>query len=346
MSIYISSKDKEQYVSLLSEEIRNDIMIAVEASLNENALSGDAFQDAWNKAFNSRVCDLEDLIELKYADEKLSFYVVENLRFQQDKSGSFNLTLFDKLEDAIKSFNEQPKEYTSALGASLSGGKFGIGEIDLVHRKNGEPVQVNDFKFIERWNNPLVKRAIDSMNYKLGVEYESDLRIFGDHSVLVPLQEFETKNLNSYFLDKYLNPSKDAELEVSRRYGDLSMYSPSNPIRSKHLLSAINEIHIFGVGWLPANKVFKKLNSIDEHQSPERLKVTSLNINYIDLNGRVGQADISPYDFALLKKQTIERTAQKPHIDVQIEAADKVRAEQMEKKDKNRTKDKGRDKEM
>lgn len=334
MSVVISNGNKQDYVCALSEEIRNDIMIEVEASLNEAGLEGDEYQEAWNNAFNSRVSDLEDTIDIKYEEENLLFYVVENLRFQQDKTGGFNITRYDKLQDALMAFAEMPREYTSALGGTL-----GVREIDFVHRINGENVQINDFKSIEHWDNPLVHRAVDMMKSRLGIEYESDLKMFRK-SVLVPVQEFEKPKLNSYFMDKYLRPREGVEKEIRRKYGDPAMYGPTDPMHYEHLYSAINEVFVGGKGWMKAEKFFKKLNSIREYDSPERLKVMKLNINYIDLNGRVGQADINPSDFALLKNQTIERTAQHPDIDVQIDTANKIRMEQMENKGKNKSKQK------
>lgn len=346
MGVYISACDKGNYVNALSAELRNDIMIAVENKLNNMGLKGDDYQKAWSDALNSRVADLEDTIDIEYVDEKLSFYVVENLRYQQDKTGGFKIDRFDKLEDAIKSYSALPEEYTSALGASLTGGQFGTGELDLVHRKNGEDVQVNDVKYSKRWDNPLVRRAVSDINRKLGVEYESDLRIFGDKTVLIPLQPWEEQKLNSYFMDKYLQPTQEAEIEVARRYGSPSRYAPSHPMHSEHLLSSINEVLVPGRGWIEGKAFLSELNSIDEYTSPKRLKVTNINVNYVDMNGREGQADIQPAQFGLLKKQTLDRTAQHPDIDSQIEVANKVRAEQMANKKKSKSKDKDRDDEI
>lgn len=340
MGVYISAHDKGNYVNALSAELRNDIMIAVENKLNSMGLKGDEYQKAWGDALNSKVSELEGVIDIEYVDEKLTFYVVENLRYQQDKAGSFKLERFDRLEDAVKAYVELPKEYTSAIGASLTGGKFGIGELDLVHRKNGETVQVNDFKYSERWNNPLVRRAVTDINRKLGVEYEADMRLFGGKTVLVPLQPWGEAELNSYFMDKYLLPTKDAEAEVARRYGSLDNYSPNHPNRTLYLLSSINEVFIAGKGWIDGKTFFTELNAIDEYSSPKRLKVTNLNINYVDINGREGQADIQPAQFGLLKMQTVERTARHPDLDAQIEVANKVRAEQMANKKKSKSKDK------
>lgn len=339
MAIVISNSDKHSVVSTLSEEIRNEIMAAVEAALKDNLFEGNEYQNAWQAAWDGKVSDLENQIEVEYVDEKLSFYVFDNLRFQQDGS-QFSIQRFDKLDDALVAFSQLPKEYTSALGGSLTGGKFGVGELDFVHRRNGQPVQVNDFKFSERWNNPLVHRAVEKIDARLGVEYESDVRTFGK-TVLVPLQSLEQQHLDSYFMDKYLRPTPGAEHETAQKYGDPSMYAASHPAHWEHLLTSVNEVFLGeGLGWFKADKFFKQLNKIDEFQSSKRLKVMKLNINYVDLNGRTGQADIDPAQFALMKTQTIERTAQRPAIDVQIEEANKVRLEQMDKKGKAKSKDK------
>lgn len=344
MSVYLSKIYRETPVGELPLEMRNEVMVALEESLKGLPMDSGAYQQAWETAYNSKVCNLGGSVQFEFVDEQLSYYVVENLRHQQDGTGGFKIDRYNNLQDAIAAFSELPKEYTSAFGASLTGGKFGIGEIDIVHRKNGDVVQVNDFKYIDRWDNPLVRRAVCEINSKLGIEYESDLRLFGDKTVLIPLQPWGEQKLNSYFMDKYLRPVPGAEKEIARRYGDPSMFAPSHPIHTAHLISAINEIYVDGgSGWMKAADFFKKLNSIDEYASPERMKVSSLNINYVDLNGREGQADIQPIQFGLLKKQTIERTAQHPDIDAQIEAANKIRMEQLENRGKDIAVDKSKD---
>lgn len=337
MSVFISKVNKGDYVNTLSDEIRNDIMIAVETSLNEAGLEGDEYQQAWNNAFNSKVSDLEDTIDIEYIDKQLSFYVVENLRFQQDKSGGFNIKRYDKLSDAIVAFSELPEKYTSALGAA-----YDNGELDFVHRIQGMPAFVKDYKHNPaRWENPLVDRAINEMISKLGLEYELDLDCFYK-SILIPIQERGDKTINSYFMDKYLRPSKP-EGWTDKRWGSPDMYSKDHYMHQEYLHSAINEVYVGGKGWMPGDKFLKKLNAMKEYDTPERFKVMQLNINYVDMNGRIGQADIQPGDFALLKKQTLERTAKHPDIDVQIETANKIRVEQMENKRKSKSHKKDRD---
>lgn len=348
--VKIAESLKHAYVSALSEDLQKKIMGAVEETLRIGYpnMGETEFQQCREQAFNSRVCDLDGTIKIDFVKGELSFYVVENLRCQQDRTGRFKITRFEDLEDAITAYNALPKEYTSAIGGSLLGGKFGVGEIDFVHRKNGEDVLVNGFRFSERWKHPLVAEAIDTMIYKLHLQYESDVQIFGDKTVLVPLWRPEDKKLNSYFMDKYLRPKEGAEYEVTRRWGDPAMYSANHPMHTEHLLSAINEVHLAdGGGWMKADEFFKKLHALREYDTPERMKISTININYVDLNGRVGQADIAPHQFALLKKQTIERTAQKPGIDEQINVANNIRLEQIEKsKSKGKTKetDKAKDK--
>lgn len=339
MSIIISNANKTDYVNSLSQELRNAIMIEVETHLNDLDLESEEFQKSWDDAFNSKVCDLEDTIDIEFVDDVLSYYVIDNLRSVQDGMGSFKLERFDKLDEAIDAFNKYPDNYTAALGGSL-----GSREIDFVHRKNGINIQVNDFKFIEHWNNPLVDRATKELIYKLDIEYESDLRMF-NKTVLIPIQEENYTTLNSYFMDKYLRPRDGVEKEIRRKYGDPNMYGPTDPMHYEHLYSAVNEVFVPGNGWMKAEKFFKKLDSISECDSPERLKVMKLNINYVDLNGRVGQADINPNDFALLKKQTIERTAEKPSIEEQIKYADAIKQEQIAQA-KNKTKDKSKGQEQ
>lgn len=350
MSIYLSKNYRQTAVKDLPLEIRNEIMMAVEESLNHQVktvgnMDSDSYQQAWDTAYHSKAGELNGLAAVEFVDEQLSYYVVENLRYQQDGSGRFKVDRFENLQDAIMAFAALPKEYTSALGASLTGGKYGIGEIDLIHRRTGDVVQVNDFKFIERWDNPLVHRAVNEINSKFGVEYESDLRLLGGKTVIVPLQPWEPQKLNSYYKDKYLRPAEGAEEKASRRYRDLSVFGPDHPARSEHLLSAINEVMVPGEGWVNGQEFLARLDAVDEYASPVRFKISKLNINYVDINGREGQADISPADFGFLKKQTIERTAELLDLDEQIEAANKIRLEQMEKKndrDLGKDKDKGK----
>lgn len=350
--VKVSEALKTAYVSTLSEEMQNKIMAAVDevVLLGYPDMAAEDLQQCREQAFNSRVCDLDGAIKIEFVPGELSFYVIDNLRYRQDQTAScFKITRFDKLEDAVQAYCAMPKEYTSAIGGSLSGGKFGVGEMDFVHRKNGDDVLVNDFRFSERWDHPLVNEAVQNLISAMHIEYESDCRMFGDKTVLVPLRQPADDHLDSYFMDKYLRPKDGAEQEVARKWGSPEMYSASHPMHSEHLLSAINEVFVEGQGWMKGQAFLEELHSIDEYSSPERLKVCRININYVDMNDRWGQGDLNPHQFALLKKQTVERTAQHPLLDDQIENAQKIRDQKIGKdmvKDKTveKNKEKGKKK--
>lgn len=228
--------------------------------------------------------------------DKLSFYVVDNLRSMQDSGHSFKLTRVDTLDEAVKLYNSFPREYTSAIG-----GVLGRGEIDLVHRKNGDDVLVNDFRFIERWNTPVVDEAIEQLIADLRIRYESDVRTYGT-TIVVPLQYGDARKLNSYFDDKYLLPDED----------------------TTNLLSAVNEVYIEDRGWIDGYEFYKMLTNLNEYENPTRYKVQQFNVNYIDLDGRTGQADMLPCDFALIKEQTEKQSAKKRSIDEIIDDAQSV----------------------
>ena len=285
MSVYVSKADMDKRVNELSDEVQTEL-------LNE-------FSNL--EILNLKVSEVAEVADIKFVDEQLKFYVVDNLRSQQDDNRGFKLTRYDDLKDAVQAFNSFPKEWTSAIGGAL-----GKGEIDFIHRRNGVPVLVNDFKLIDRWDNPLVHRAVGSIIEQLKVEYESDCRFFGNKTVVLPLKRDDDMKLNSYFTDKYLRPAEDD--------------------KSDNLLSAVNEVYCEGEGWIQADDFFKKLDSQNEYQSSERFTVTKLNVNYVDLHNHYGQADIDPHDFSLLKTQTIERTAKHPPLDAQIHEAEQIKA--------------------
>lgn len=297
MKVFICEKDRNRFVRELDGHLKECISKAVSLALAQQDYGSNDYINGVNNALESRVCDLEDTIDIEYLPEKLTFFTFNNLRCQQDGVPS-EVKRFENLQDAIKEYNSLPKEYTTALGGYL--GETNC--IDFIHRRNGESVLVNDFKKIEDWSgNGLVMQAINSIIGQLGVEYESDISSLGYQCpVLVPVS-FQNR-INSYFQDKYLRPDDE-----------------------KTLLSAINEVFVEGNGWVEAKKFFNDLDKIAPSRETYRPKVTKYNVNYVDLNGHCGQADISPADFAMLKKQTEERSAKHPEIDSQIkDAAAKV----------------------
>lgn len=297
MKVYVSESDREKKICELSDDVQQALQIGLDAHcLQEYGYSAfDSKQVFERRSKEITPMDLEEMIDIEFVPVKLTFYTFNNLRCQQDGVKSI-VKRFDRLEYAIAEYNSLPKEYTTALGGYL--GETNC--IDFIHRRNGESVLVNDFKKLDDWaNNGLVKQAINTIVGQLGVEYESDISTLGYQCpVLVPLSNQD--KINSYFQDKYLRPRSTDE---------------------KNLLSAINEVYVEGDGWIEAKKFFSDLEKIAPSKETYRPKVTKYNVNYVDLNGHYGQADISPADFAMLKKQTEERSAKHPDIENQIKAA-------------------------
>lgn len=292
MKVYVSEKDRNKGVEEISLDVRNVIHSEIDRLWKANK-NNPEFMERTENAFGWPLAKLEEILDIEYVPEKLTFYTFNNLRCQQDGVVS-EVKRFDKLEDAIKEYNSLPREYTTALGGCLGEMK----EIDFIHRRNGENVLVTDYRNMDDWvNNGLVKQAVELLVNRLNVEYQSDIQSLGLYCpVLVPLSD-QTK-INSYFKDKYLYP------KVSNR-----------------LLSAINEVYEEGEGWIKFEDFYHKLDNVSPSKETYRPKVTKYNVTYVDHNGRTGQADLSPADFALLKKQTEEFLSKRPNLDTQIKGA-------------------------
>lgn len=298
MKVYVSEKDRNKPLTQLSNDVYSALMNAKINRLNEIQSMPIHRQSFFNTEVTQmdrarKVSDLEDCLNIVYMTGKLLFFTFNNLRCQQDGVSS-EVKRFDTLQEAVREYNSLPKNYTTALGAYLSETNC----IDFVHRRNGESVLVTDYRNMNDWvNNGLVRQAIDELIGQLGIEYESDLKSLGtDCPILVPVSKQD--EINSYFKDKYLYPKS-----------------------SNHLLTAVNEVFEEGEGWINFEDFFHKIKNISPSKETYRPKITKYNISYIDLNGRVGQADISPSDFMFLKKQTEERFYQHPKLDNQIKCA-------------------------
>lgn len=296
MKVYVCEQDKNKLIDELSVDVQNSLRKA----LYDISESKEAYCDALGK----RVFELENLLDIEYMPEKLTFFVFNNLRFQQDGVQSA-CPRFETLQEAIREYESLPKEYTSALGGYLGPNKC----FDFVHRRNGESVLVTDFLRVDEWReNGSVQQAIDQLIGRLSIRYESDIRLFGDQrsGVLVPLRR--SNELNSYFADKVLDPTVE-----------------------NRLLSAINEVYVEGKGWTPTLEFLDMLDKIDPYHSSDRLRVGQINIRYVDERGHQGQADLAPSDFALLKDKTEKFLSKRPTIDAQISDAE-AQKEPMEKR--------------
>ncbi len=291
MKVYVSEKDRNTKVSNLSLDVRNELHNEIE-KLRQARKNDEEFMGLTEGAFRWPVAQLLPLLDIEFVPGELTFFTFNNLRCQQDGVPS-EVKRFDKLEDAIKEYNSLPREYTTALGGYLSETEC----IDFIHRRNGESVLVTDYRNMDHWlHNRLVQQALHLLVDRLGVAYESDLRSLGfDCPILVPVSN--QTEINSYFKDKFLYPKF-----------------------ANRLNSAINEVYEEGEGWIPIEDFLDKLNNVSPYEDTYRPKITKYNVNYVDVNGRCGQADISPADFVLLKQQT-ERLTTRADLGEQIHRA-------------------------
>lgn len=224
----------------------------------------------------------------KNEDVKLSFYIVE------DFASYKNLSRYDTIEKAIEAFKALPQDRFCGLGASFyrplnGGGQFILGELDLVHRHYDKPcVLLNDVNEVggPLWKRADVHSAIDTAIAHLNIQYQKSSldRNLPCGRVVVPLDRYQSKELDPYFKDKLL--------------------APSVRLRS---YSAIAEAFVEGSGWLK-NSAF--LDKLAEHASlnyldPDRnVYVTSLSVNCVDEKGVSHQVDITPHDYELLRAKT------------------------------------------
>lgn len=217
--------------------------------------------------------------------ERLSFYVFDNLRCQQDHQGG-DIYRYDTVQEAVAAFqvlaNEHP-DWTIALGGSFQGTR----EIDFVQRRNGDNCLITDCQQIDFWKDrPDVQQAIETAMVGLKVEWQVDHELTGD-SVLVP-QEFDEPPLDRYFEDKELRP-----------------VNPDNA------LTSVQEVFADGEGWMSLQELRERTKSIG-YESPDYPKVTRLNVAYrVPGRQRTGYVDASPRDFRLMKAAYLERAQEK-----------------------------------
>lgn len=290
--VYASNEMRHMYMQELSVDVREAVLDAVRESLTRDGLEGAALEWGLEAASDSRLCDLEDAISMEYLDSKpLQFYVVNNLRFQQDKT-PFEVCRFLTLDMAYECYSQVCDKYTSALGVTVASGR----EIDIVHARGGESVLVTDYRRIEGFkDNPLVLQAIDNAIGKLGIQREGNYDLFKQW-VEIPLDKGEA--VNSYIDNKRL--------------------LPEDP---KHPISAINEAFCDGRGWVKAEDLFKELADYDPYVNPIHVKISSVNANYVRTDTKeTGQMDISPSALAVMLERYKEME-KKPPLDVTIKQA-------------------------
>ena len=229
----------------------------------------------------------------KKPDSQWTFYVVDHLPTMD------NIYRYDTPQEAIEKYNSLPATQRSALGSSL----LDRYELDHIHKIDGQSVLVRD---MERVQSPVwrdseeIVEAVSLMRQRLKVEYELS-NLFGSHLGHVAIPICDGKPQNSYFNDKQLDP-----LVIDRP------------------LSGINEVFVFGRGWV---EVLEFLKDMDERKWTRETGypvpfVNTLNIRYTDSKGHQGQADIAPAFFQTLRDEYERSLTRKPSLDDKIAGAE------------------------
>ena len=208
----------------------------------------------------------------------ISFYIYKDLRASQNGNPEgHSVPRFDSLEEAIAEFNHLPKEWTTALGIHIDPHS----EIDLVQRREGEPVLVGDYQRIPVfYGNADVQSAVRTLLDKLHLQWQSEYRVFDSSPVLIPIPE----NLD-FVRDRTLNGKHLA---------------PADP---RYITTSIEEMYVPEYGWTPMKDVYDDAEKYG-YYDPHIPKVTSLHAHYTNDRGTDAHGDISAYNYILLKERT------------------------------------------
>ena len=209
---------------------------------------------------------------------KLSYYIFDNLRCNQDREGG-NVHRFDTVQEAVAVFKYISAEHptwTTALGGSI----FGTSEVDFIQRRMGANALVTDYKNMDYWKDSSdAKQAIDAAARSLNVEWQLDNSIT-ENSIMVPYEPIEVP------LDRYLE-----RMELR----------PTDP---GDALTSINEAYVEEHGWCSLQEL-RSLASSFGYDNPECPRVSRLNVAFSEPtpgeNDRVGYVDVSPADFKRMR---------------------------------------------
>lgn len=205
--------------------------------------------------------------------DTLSFYIFDNLRMQHDGEGG-NVYRFDTMKEAVTAFRmiqaEHPS-WTTALGGSVGGEH----EIDLIQRRDGINVLIDDFKRIPFWaDRPDVSQAIGEFAAGPGIDWQTDRELLNG-PILIPYAP-EGAPEDPVIADKVL--------------------LPKNPANA---LTSLVEAYVEGQGWIEPDQL-KQLVKEHRNDPGNRPKVSRLNVAYETMGkdggerGRTGFVDIKP----------------------------------------------------
>ena len=215
-------------------------------------------------------------------DSQISFYVFDDLRFQQNGRGRPVVYRYDDLSSALAKYLELPADMTSALGMHLNA----RAELDLVHRREGEHVLVTDYLNFPHWrNNPETLQSVAKLCDSLNIQWQMDSKCMPGMTILTPLESGFERIPDNVFAEKALLPKKPDLFQAKA--------DPN---------TAINEAYVEGEGWVPYSAFRKKAEAFG-FKDPHCVQVRQFNVNYQDRDGHTGQADVYPMDMQILQER-------------------------------------------
>ena len=209
--------------------------------------------------------------------DRMSFYIYDNLRSQQDRMEAtiYRVDTPQKAVSLFKTLQEQHPDWTIALGGSL----YGTSEIDFIHRMNGDNVMLTDRQGFPHFSTPEVDATVQQMAEQLGVAWRFSNDLVGER-VLVPYLPGDDP------MDRYLE-----RMEL-------------RPEIPGDALTSINEAFVEGHGWCDCAELHSLAKDFG-YYNPECPRVSRLNVAFTERGpgegARVGYVDVAPSDFRQMK---------------------------------------------
>lgn len=207
-----------------------------------------------------------------------TFYIYNDLRaFQNKNPDGHTVQHFSDISDAISAFEKLPSKWTTALGVQISEHSA----LDLVQRREGEPVLIADYLRIpDYYGNSKVQELAGRLQAEWNIQWISDYRILNAHPLMYPVPP-----KLDFLRDPYINGKH---------------LVPDNP---RHLISSVSEMYVQGEGWLPTGVVCEAASKCG-YNNPHTPKVTLMHVRYADEHGTIRSGDLHPYQYLLLQERT------------------------------------------
>lgn len=225
----------------------------------------------------------------KNPDQYPSFYVFNDLRFPQNRDtvqdypkDNPGISRYSTLEEAVSGLKNTPSYMTPALGIAMSN----MSELDLIHRREGEMILIQDYKRYPLYrNDPAVDGIVKNLCKALHVEWQSEPEIIKDSPILAPLS---LPGLVNTPMSSYLD---DKDLRVEAPRPDIV-----NP------LYAIKEVYSPETGWIPFDAFFRMAEEYG-FNNPHIPRAAQFSVAYNHGEEYGGQADITVEEYKMLAER-------------------------------------------